>query len=65
MEEKIVEAANKLAFEIGVSVGTANRLVRAGFLTADGIKAAGLEQLLEIEKINVKEVTAAFDKLMQ
>ena len=65
LEEKIVEAANKLAFEIGVSVGTANRLVRAGFLTADGIKAAGLEQLLEIEKINVKEVTAAFDKLMQ
>ena len=65
LEEKIVEAANKLAFEIGVSVGTANRLVRAGFLTADGIKAAGLEQLLEIEKINVKEVTAAFEKLMQ
>lgn len=65
LEEKIVEAANKLAFEIGVSVGTANRLVRAGFVTADGLKAAGLEQLLEIEKINVKEVTAAFEKLMQ
>ncbi len=65
LEEKIVEAANKLAFEIGVSVGTANRLVRAGFLTADGLKAAGLDQLLEIEKINVKEVTAAFEKLIQ
>ena len=50
--EKIVEAANSLAREFGVSVGTANRLVRAGYVTVDGIREAGLQSLLEIEKIN-------------
>lgn len=63
LEEKIVEAANKLAREFGVSVGTANKLVRAGYVTVDGIKEAGLQSLLEIEKINVEEITAAFEKM--
>lgn len=63
LEEKIVEAANKLARSFGVSVGTANKLVRAGYVTIEGIKEAGLEQILEIEKINAKEITVAFDKL--
>ena len=63
LEEKIVEAANSLAREFGVSVGTANRLVRAGYVTVDGIREAGLQSLLEIEKINEDEVTAAFKKI--
>ena len=63
LEAKIVEAANKLARDFGVSVGTANKLVRAGYVTLDGIREAGLEQLLEIEKINAPEITAAFEKI--
>ena len=63
LEAKIVEAANSLAREFGVSVGTANRLVRAGYVTVDGIREAGLQSLLEIEKINEDEVTAAFKKI--
>ncbi len=63
LEAKIVEAANKLARDFGVSVGTANRLVRAGYVTVDGIKEAGLQSLLEIDKINTEEITAAFEKM--
>ena len=63
MAEKIAKASAELAEAIGVSEQTANLLVHNGYLSIDGLKAAGRDQILEISGINEAEINAAFDRL--
>lgn len=63
IEEKINTAAIDLSKKLKVSTGTADKLVRSGFVTIEGIKAAGLEPLLEIEGIDQQEIKQALSRL--
>ncbi len=63
IEEKIKQAAISLADALGVSVGTADKLVRSGFVSVEGVKTAGEEAILEIKGINAKEIKKAFEQL--
>ena len=63
LEDKMKQAAEKLAADFNVSVGTADILVKNGFVTIDGIRAADPETLLEIEGIDRDEVSSALGEL--
>ncbi len=63
IEEQIAKAAATLAETLEISNGTAQSLVRHGYVTLDGIRAAGRDALLEIEAINQAEINRAFDRL--
>lgn len=63
LEDKMKQAAEKLAADFNVSVGTADILVKNGFVTIDGIRAADPETLLEIEGIDRDEVASALGEL--
>ena len=63
LEEKINRAALDLAGVLRISTGTADKLVRAGFVTADGVRAADEETLFAIENINAEELEQALTRL--
>lgn len=63
MEEKIRKAAAALAASLGVDDAMGMLLVSNGYITPDGIRAAGLEQLLEIPDIDEKAIREAFERL--
>ena len=61
--EQIKAAAAKLAAEFGVREETAALLVRNGYVTLDGIRAAERSALLAIEGIDADELEKALDAL--
>lgn len=63
MEDKIRRAAAELAHAFGVSEECANTLVHNGYITCDGLRAAGREQIMAVEGIDPDEISAAFDRL--
>ena len=63
IEEQIKIAAGKLAEATGISPETAEKLVGAGFVTVDGLKAADPEAFNNIEGLDPDEVNAAIAKL--
>jgi len=63
LEEKIEKAAKLLAENTGISFKTADILVHNGYVTADGLRAAGRDQILAVEGVDADEVNAAFDRL--
>ena len=63
IEEKMEQAASKLAADFKVSVDTARVLVSNGFVTIDGVKAADPETLLELDGIDRDEVASALGEL--
>ena len=63
LEDKMKQAAEKLAADFNVSVETANTLVQNGYVTIDGIKAADPEALLELDGIDRDEVASALGEL--
>ncbi len=63
LENKIAKAVEDLAESAGISESTANILVRTGYVTVDGMKAAGKEQLLMLEGIDTAEIEAAFEDI--
>ena len=56
-------AAEKLADAAGISTADAGKLVAAGFVTVDGLKAADLDAVAAIEGLNFGEVSAAIARL--
>ena len=63
LEEKINRAALDLAGVLRISTGTADKLVRAGFVTADGVRAADEDTLFAIENIDTEELEQALARL--
>ncbi len=63
IDDKIGKAAAELAESTGISVENAERLVRNGYVTVDGLIAADRDSLLAIEGIDSGEVAAALDRL--
>ena len=63
IDEQIRAAAEKLAEAAGISTADAGKLVAAGFVTVDGLKAADLETISAIEGLNFAEVSAAIGRL--
>ena len=65
IDEQIKAAAAKLAAEFGVRGSTAALLVKNGYVTLDGIRAAERSALLAIEGIDADELEKALDALQQ
>ena len=63
MEDKIKKATQELADSFGVSLECADKLVRNGYLTLEGLSAAGRDQVCTVEGIDADEICAAFDRL--
>ena len=63
IDEQIRIAAEKLADAAGISTADAGKLVAAGFVTVDGLKAADLDAVAAIEGLNFGEVSAAIARL--
>ncbi len=63
MADKIRLAADEMMKITGLDEKTALLLINNGYVTSDGLKAAGLQQLLEIPEINGDAVRAALAKL--
>ena len=63
MEDKIKKATQELADSFGVSLECADKLVRNGYLTLEGLSAAGRDQVYTVEGIDADEICAAFDRL--
>ena len=65
IDEQIKAAAAKLAAELGVRESTAAQLVKNGYVTLDGIRAAERSALLAIDGIDADELEKALDALQQ
>ena len=63
IDEQIRIASEKLSEAAGISLETAGKLVAAGFVTVDGLKAADSEAFSTVEGLDVNEVTAAVERL--
>ena len=63
IDEQLKAAAAKLAAELGVDNATASLLVRNGYVTIDGVKAAERSALLAIEGVDAAELEKALDSL--
>ncbi|MBQ4315532.1 MAG: transcription termination factor NusA [Lentisphaeria bacterium] len=63
LEEKMAQAAEKLAADFNVSVETARVLVSNGYVTIDGIKAADESALLELDGVDAEEISEALREL--
>lgn len=61
--EQLQIAAGKLAEALGIEENTAAKLVNAGFVTVDGLRAADDETLNGIEGVEVAEIKAALERL--
>jgi N utilization substance protein A len=60
MEDKIRKAADILAEKAGVSGETAFKLVSNGYVSLEGIRAAGREEIETIEDINTEDIEKIF-----
>ena len=63
MEEKIRKAAAILAGELKISNSTAELLVNNGFVSPEGVKTAGFDQIAQIDAIDKNEIKTAFDNI--
>ena len=63
IDEQIRIASGKLAEAAGISLETAGKLVAAGFVTVDGLKAADSDAFNSVEGLDVSEVAAAIERL--
>ena len=63
IDEQIKAAAAKLAVELGVREETAALLVKNGYVTLDGIRAAERAALLAIDGIDASELEKALDAM--
>ena len=63
LAEQMQAAAQQLADDAGISVETARKLVRNGFVTIDGLRVADRETLLAIKDIDRDEISGAIDRL--
>ncbi len=63
MEEKIKKASCSLAESLQISEDTAIILVSNGYVSTEGVKAAGREQVLTIDGIDQAEVNQFFDRI--
>jgi len=63
LAEQVQAAAEKLAADAGISVDTARKLVRNGFVTIDGLRVADRDTVLAIKDIDHDELTAALARL--
>ncbi len=63
MEEKIRKAAKELAVSLDVPEAVALQLVQNGYITVEGVKTAGLEQILEIPGIDEAVIRTAFEHM--
>ena len=63
IDEQLKAAAAKLAAELGVDNATASLLVRNGYVTVDGVKAAERSALLAIDGVDTAELEKALDSL--
>lgn len=63
IDEQIKIAAGKLAEAAGISTETAGKLVAAGFVTIDGLKAADTDAFNAIEGLDTAEVLGAIERL--
>ncbi len=63
LEEKIRMAVSNLMLDTGINEETANIMVRSGYVTIDGLKAAGEAAVAAIEGIDADEVARAFRKI--
>jgi len=63
IDEQVKAAAVKLAAELGVDGKTAELLVKNGFVTLDGIRAAERPALLAIDGVDAEELGKALDAL--
>ncbi len=61
IEEQIDLAAEKLSALFGFSQATAKLLVMNGYVTEEGLRAAGRDALLEIDGIDSAEIERAFE----
>ncbi|MDD3154431.1 MAG: transcription termination factor NusA [Victivallaceae bacterium] len=65
LEEKIVRAAESLAGEFGIALGTAELLIRSGYITGEGLAAAGRDQVAKVKGIPAEELDKIFGQLNQ
>jgi len=63
IEEQMKIAAGKLADALAIEPGDAEKLVAAGFVTVDGLKAADKETLAAVDGIDSDALFAALDNL--
>ena len=63
LAEQVQAAAEKLAADAEISVETARKLVRNGFVTIDGLRVADPDTLLAIREIDRDEITAALARI--
>ena len=63
IDEQIRIASGKLAEAAGISLETAGKLVAAGFVTVDGLKAADSDAFNSVEGLDISEVAAAIERL--
>ena len=63
LAEQMQAAARQLADDAGISIETARKLVRNGFVTIDGLRVADRETLLAIKDIDRDEISGAIARL--
>ena len=63
IDEQIRIATEKLAEAAGISPDSAAKLVAAGFVTVEGLKAADVETLNTVDGLDTAEVLAAIERL--
>ena len=63
--EQLKQASKDLAKSLEISGETADILIQNGYITREGIQAAGLDALLAIENINAEEITDAFARISE
>jgi len=61
--DKLAAKIDELATELGVSNATAATLAQNGYLSLEGLKLAGKEQILEIEGIDEEDVEHIFGSI--
>ncbi|MDD4817711.1 MAG: transcription termination factor NusA [Victivallaceae bacterium] len=62
-EEKIQKATRELSENFGVSEACAAILISNGYITVDGLRAAGRDAVMTLDGIDRDELAAAFDRL--
>ncbi|QSH41743.1 transcription termination factor NusA [Lentisphaerota bacterium ZTH] len=63
LEDKIRKASQGLAEALGVKEDTAMKLISSGYVSIEGIKSAGMEEIKDIEDIDPEEVENIFQAI--
>ncbi len=63
LDEKLKEAAEKLSEQLETDLATADILIRNGFLSPEGLKAAGKDSLLKLAGIDTDAVEKIWEKI--